>query len=90
MIRSAKTGRLSRVGGCFLLLLSLAQAGRAWDGSQALIIDHTCKDISIIPRVYLESVKDGKKCHYAHTSHGMQISIGLDLIEEQVHCLPRV
>ncbi|MBN1165143.1 MAG: hypothetical protein JXB45_11235 [Candidatus Krumholzibacteriota bacterium] len=64
-----------------LVLLSLP-AG-AGERSAALLIDHTRKDIGIIPEVYLESVKDGRKCHFAHTSHGGQISTGVDLIENQ-------
>ena len=43
-------------------------------------IDHTCADLSSIPSNWIDSVKT-MKMHYAHTSHGSQLTTGLDLIE---------
>jgi hypothetical protein len=46
--------------------------------SQALIIDHTCTDISQIPAYWINQVKSALSVHYAHTSHGEQITVGLE------------
>lgn len=46
--------------------------------SQALIIDHTCTDISQIPVYWINQVKSALSVHYAHTSHGEQITVGLE------------
>lgn len=43
-------------------------------------IDHRCADLGQIPNEWIDSVKT-LKVHYAHTSHGGQITIGLDNIE---------
>jgi hypothetical protein len=43
-------------------------------------IDHACTDLGQIPNEWLDSVK-ALKVHYAHTSHGEQIIIGLGNIE---------
>lgn len=43
-------------------------------------IDHACCDLSQIPAAWLDSAKT-LKVHYAHTSHGGQITIGLGNIE---------
>ena len=45
---------------------------------QGIIIDHTCTDITNIPDTWINKVKSMLKVHYAHTSHGEQIYVGLD------------
>ena len=45
---------------------------------QGIIIDHTCTDLSLIPTAWIETVKNDVKLHYAHTSHGEQITVGLE------------
>lgn len=47
-----------------------------------LIIDHNCIDLNAIPIEWVDSAKANVKIHYAHTSHGGQITTGLDLIED--------
>lgn len=44
-------------------------------------VDHTCTDLSSIPAVWIDSVQDGIRLHYAHTSHGEQLTVGLERIE---------
>ena len=44
-------------------------------------IDHTCTDLVQIPGQWLDSVKANLKLHYAHTSHGEQLTIGAERIE---------
>jgi hypothetical protein len=41
------------------------------------IVDHNCTDISKIPNEWITRVKEQLKVHYAHTSHGGQIVVGL-------------
>ena len=60
----------------FYLLLFLSSGAYA----AAIIIDHTCTDLSQIPDTWIDQVKT-MKVHYAHTSHGEQITVGLERIE---------
>ena len=46
-----------------------------------LIIDHTCTDLSQIPAEWIDSVQANLRLHYAHTSHGGQLTTGLSRIE---------
>jgi hypothetical protein len=50
--------------------------------SGAIIIDHTCTDLSQIPEYWLEQAKQ-LTLHYAHTSHGSQIVTGVEWLEGQ-------
>ena len=47
---------------------------------QAIIIDHTCTDLSQVPAYWIEQAK-GLKLHYAHTSHGGQLLEGAEALE---------
>ena len=47
-----------------------------------IIIDHTCTDLSQIPDVWLEQAKS-LTLHYAHTSHGSQVTSGISNLESQ-------
>lgn len=49
--------------------------------SQGIIIDHTCTDLSRIPAAWIDSVQAKCRLHYAHTSHGGQLTSGLERIE---------
>jgi hypothetical protein len=44
------------------------------------IYNHNCTDISQIPVQWIEKVQQTVKFHYAHRSHGEQLTVGLDLI----------
>ncbi len=44
-------------------------------------IDHSCADLNEIPDSWIDSVQVNIRMHYAHTSHGGQLTTGLDLIE---------
>jgi len=57
---------------------NVVSAGR----TNALIIDHTCVDISQIPAAWVDEVQSRLKWHFAHTSHGRQLLKGLELIED--------
>jgi hypothetical protein len=45
--------------------------------TSAFIIDHNCTDISRIPDEWIQQAKEQFRIHYAHTSHGEQIVVGL-------------
>ncbi len=49
--------------------------------SEYILIDHTCIDLGQIPSEWVDAAKDDLKIHYAHTSHGSQITTGLSRIE---------
>ncbi len=42
------------------------------------IMNHLCTDLSKIPDNWIDSVKKNLVVHYAHTSHGSQIIIGIE------------
>ncbi|OQX71010.1 MAG: hypothetical protein B6D62_03005 [Candidatus Cloacimonas sp. 4484_275] len=50
--------------------------------SQGIIIDHTCTDISQIPANVIDDIQANIKWHYAHTSHGEQLTYGLQFLED--------
>lgn len=65
-----------------LLMVTLfAASGAAWDYSEPLMIDHNCCDLDIVPTAWVDSVQANLRLHYAHTSHGGQLTTGLDRIE---------
>ena len=66
-----------------VMLLALALVGLAPSGagSQPLIVTHACTDTSEIPETYIDAAQAGIKLHYAHTSHGGQLTTGLSRIE---------
>lgn len=51
--------------------------------ASGIIIDHTCLDLSRIPDQWLQAAKSNLKVHYAHTSHGGQITAGLQMLQAQ-------
>ncbi|MCD4737858.1 MAG: DUF11 domain-containing protein [Anaerolineae bacterium] len=50
--------------------------------AEAIIVDHTCTDLSEIPDYWLAQAR-GMAIHYAHTSHGSQIISGLEALERE-------
>jgi hypothetical protein len=51
--------------------------------SNYLIADHRFTDISKIPDKWIKKVKEILKVHFAHTSHGSQITIGLEILSNK-------
>jgi hypothetical protein len=45
------------------------------------VIDHSCADLSAVPTAWIEAVK-ALDSHYAHTSHGSQLTWGATFIEQ--------
>ena len=65
----------------FGLFQAIGVTGYTQGGMEAVIIDHTCAEISEIPAAWVDSVQALLKLHYAHTSHGGQLLTGLVNIE---------
>ncbi len=71
-----------------LLVISLSQVPPAKaqtssdPSSNAIIIDHTCTDITKIPSYWLDKAKE-LTLHYAHTSHGSQLIYGALVLEKK-------
>jgi hypothetical protein len=49
--------------------------------SDAIIVNHLNADLSKIPSSYISSAKAKYKIAYGHTSHGSQITTGIDVID---------
>lgn len=49
--------------------------------NQAIIVDHTCVDISQIPDTWLQEVKSNLRLSYGHTSHGSQPITGMHVLQ---------
>lgn len=47
----------------------------------ATVVDHTCTDLEAIPEYWIDQVKNCIQSHYAHTSHGSQLTWGLEFLE---------
>lgn len=56
-------------------------AGPAYIIDGSTIFNHNNTDISKIPAQWIAAVRDQVKLHYAHTSHGEQLTIGLERLE---------
>ena len=50
-------------------------------GQEPIIIDHHCLDLSQIPLEWIENAKDYLHIGYGHTSHGSQLTSGMDAVE---------
>ena len=49
-------------------------------GQNGLIINHTCTDLTAIPKAWIDSAKVNLHIAYGHTSHGSQITSGMEAI----------
>lgn len=64
----------------WLMVTLICGLGAASALADAIIIDHTCADLSQIPQTWIEQAQT--LClHYGHTSHGTQLITGLSRIE---------
>lgn len=53
--------------------------------SGALIIDHTCTYISQVPANWIDAAKGNLRIWYGHTSHGSQISSGMEAMANNLY-----
>ncbi len=69
-----------------LIACLLAAAGTVLPSAgllaQAVIIDHTCTDLSRIPENYISLAQANLRVGYGHTSHGSQLVTGLENIAD--------
>ena len=81
--------------GLFLVLALPATLGRVAGVSattraedsqaqQAIIIDHTCTDLSRIPEYWIEQAKAQLRLSYGHTSHGSQPISGMGVLRDDL------
>ena len=68
---------MRRVYQLYIVVLCLAGVLFA-RSEQALIVDHTCTDISQIPEWAINKAKEKLHIAYGHTSHGSQITTGMN------------
>jgi hypothetical protein len=54
-----------------------SSGGSSFEGQ----IDHFCTYMAQIPGQWIDSVQENIRMHYAHTSHGGQLTTGLELLE---------
>jgi hypothetical protein len=60
----------------FLILSPLAMPTKAL--AEPIVADHTSTDITAIPQIALEAAKAGLHIAYGHTSHGSQLTTGMN------------
>ena len=48
---------------------------------EAIIIDHTCTDLSQVPDAWIAQAKSQFRLSYGHTSHGSQIITGMNMMK---------
>ncbi len=53
--------------------------------SQAIIIDHTNRDITLIPPIWIQAAKQNVIWSYGSTSHGTQLWAGADYLSAYVN-----
>lgn len=51
-------------------------------GAAQLLIDHTCTDLGAIPGAAVDQAKSSLHIAYNHTSHGSQLTTGMDALEQ--------
>lgn len=69
------------LGGC-ISAMETKHRKKLFEGSNAIIIDHTTTDISKIPDYWINKAKK-LTIYYAHTSHGSQIVSGADFLSKK-------
>ncbi len=65
----------------FLSLLMVSISFSFLFGQSPLIIDHNCTDLSAIPTEWVDSAKNKLFIAYGHTSHGSQLTSGMNAME---------
>ncbi|MCD4691828.1 MAG: T9SS type A sorting domain-containing protein [Calditrichales bacterium] len=73
--------KLSKLLLSMFLMLLFTTPAYPLDRTAPLIIDHSCSTLPSIPMNWIDSVQANQRLHYAHTSHGGQLTTGLDRIE---------
>lgn len=64
----------------FGLILAGGLFPAGWLAGQAIVIDHTCTDLSKVPLSWITAAKDNLYIGYGHTSHGSQLITGMNVL----------
>ena len=71
-----------KIFACVTVLIAVMFLTGGLASGDPIVVDHTCTDITKIPDYWLEKAKE-KAFHFAHTSHGSQITSGLEWLAGQ-------
>jgi len=52
------------------------------NGQAGILIDHKCRELSNIPTSWIDSAKKKLYIGYGHTSHGSQLTTGMNALED--------
>jgi len=76
---------MNKLGRIIMLMIVLAVFALSmsvpFEAHSAIVIDHTCTDISQVPEYWINQGKDLFKISYGHTSHGSQIVTGMNVLK---------
>ncbi|MBN1788363.1 MAG: DNRLRE domain-containing protein [Sedimentisphaerales bacterium] len=61
-----------------LIFVLFPHTAKAYDPAYAIVVDHTCVDITAIPQSAIEQAKENLHIAYGHTSHGSQLITGMN------------
>ena len=65
----------------FFLIAALFLFCHALNGQNPILVDHNCRALSQIPAAWIDSAKNKLFIAYGHTSHGSQLTTGMDALE---------
>ncbi|MBN1199500.1 MAG: SGNH/GDSL hydrolase family protein [Bacteroidales bacterium] len=68
----------------FFLILFLEGCLLKVSSQQPIIIGHTSTDLNMVPLEYVNEAKSTMKVWYGHTSHGSQITSGIDNLQNHI------
>ena len=63
------------------ILLIICATLDVCSAQQAMIVDHGCTHLGAIPQAWVDSARTSLHIGYGHTSHGSQITSGMDALE---------
>lgn len=64
-------------------LALITSPATAWDRAAPLMVDHACTEAGRVPDVWIETAKWDMRMYYGHTSHGEQVTGGLENLEAE-------
>ena len=76
--KNRKTSKTAVISICFLVSIIYGASCFA----EAVVIDHTCTDLSSIPSEWIDQAKEDLHIVYQHTSHGSQLVTGMRAIRD--------
>jgi len=77
-----RASQVSFILSLFIIFLAVFAASPA-AAADAIIIDHTCTNITKVPDSFITKAKSDYRLAYGHTSHGSQIITGMEVLMNQ-------